>query len=75
VKGVQLEKAARLLFGGDDWRQPFEARYGVNQVTIRRMLKDEKEIPPGLASELERDMHGRCSAIEELLYELVEANW
>ncbi len=52
MKGATIRAAGRLLFGAA-WRTPFITHFDIGDATLRRMCKDEREIPKGLARDIE----------------------
>jgi hypothetical protein len=66
MKGASIRTAGRLLFGMA-WRTPFMERFEVGDASLRRMCKDEREIPPGLARDIEIALRDRANEIDNLL--------
>ncbi len=67
-----IRTAGRLLFG-PCWRTPFVHQFGIGDATLRRMMKNERAIPPGLARDIETALRDRANEIDALLETLIDA--
>lgn len=66
MTGGAVRTAGRLLYG-PFWRTPFVAHFNVGDASLRRMLKDERVVPEGLAREIETALRDRANEIDQLL--------
>lgn len=67
MTGAQIEQAGRLLFG-PLWRAQFEAQFGVNNRTLRRILKDQETAAPGLCRDVINALRVRVAEISLVLF-------
>ncbi len=70
MKGAAIRAAGRLLFGLQ-WRTPFMEQFDVGDTSLRRMCKDERVIPDGLARNIETALRDKANEIDQMLDEIV----
>lgn len=71
MTGATIRHAGRLLFGAA-WRSPFCACFQLGDVSLRRMCKNKRVIPPSLALEIEQALRERANEIDELLETMLD---
>lgn len=72
MNGHTLRTAAKLMFG-PNWRTPFCATFNIGDASLRRIIKDERIVPRGLARDVETALRDRANEIDSLLESIVVA--